>query len=133
LVQQFPSSSQAGKAGLLVGEVLVEQEQCEEAEQAYAPVINGTDRELAAQAQLSIAACYEHSSEFEKAVSEYLKVIYVHSDQKDLVDRATYAAATVYEKLEKTQEARNLYQKLATTAADPELAEQAKQKLQELQ
>jgi TolA-binding protein len=133
LVRQFPSSSQAGKAGMLVGEVLVDQEQCAEAEKAYIPVINGTDRELAAQAQLNIAACYEHNSEFEKAVSEYLKVIYVHSDQKDLVDRATYAAATIYERLEKIQEARNLYQKLANTAADPELVEQAKQKLKELQ
>ena len=36
-------------------------------------------------------------------------------------------------KLEKIQEARNLYQKLANTAADPELIEQAKQKLKELQ
>jgi TolA-binding protein len=132
LFKKFPASPQTGQAGLLIGDLLVAQQQCEDAAQAYSPVISGDDQVQAAQARVGIAKCYENRSDFERAVSEYLKVIYVYADQKDLVERATYSAATLYEQLKRIEEARNLYQKLADSAKDRTLAEQAKRKLQEL-
>jgi TolA-binding protein len=133
LAQRFPMSAQAKEAGGLMGEIFVEQLRCQEAEQAFAAVISGTEPTRAAQAQLKIAACYERSSELDKAISEYLKVIYVYSSQKVEVDRATYASAGIYEKQGKIAEARNLYKKLSETSTDRDLVQRAKQKLQELQ
>ncbi len=133
LLQRFPGTSQAEEAGMLVGETFLEQQRCQEAEQALAPILNGADHLRAAQAQLQIAECYESNSDFEKAVAEYLKVIYVYSDQKTEVDRATYASAQIYEQQGKIDQARNLYRKLVETSTDQALIQQAKQKLQDLQ
>jgi tetratricopeptide (TPR) repeat protein len=133
ILQQYPNSPQAAQAGMLVGETFVIQQQCDKAEQVYAPVISGGDRILAAQAQMSLARCYERTADLEKAVTEYLKMIYLYSEQKDFVDQATYAAATIYEQLGRIPEARNLYQKLVNTAVTPEIIEQAKNRLRRLQ
>jgi tetratricopeptide (TPR) repeat protein len=82
---------------------------------------------------LSIAECYGSGIDVEKAVAEYLKVIYLYPDQKAQVDQATFAAASMYEQQGKTTEAHNLYKKLVDTSANAELVEQAQQKLEELQ
>ena len=120
-------------AGVLVGDALVIQQRCEEAKRAYESVLNGADRMLAAQAQLSLAKCYKNTEDLDTAVAEYLKMIYLYSEQKDMVEQATLSAADIYEQLGKLTEARNLYQKLVKTASTPELARQAQQRLDQLQ
>ena len=133
VLRQFPNSPQAGQAGVLVGDALVIQQRCEDAKEAFKGVLNGNDRMLAAQAQLSLAQCYQNSADPDTAVAEYLKMIYLYSDQQEMVDQATLSAAGIYEQLGKITEARNLYQKLVKTASTPELVQQAQKRLQALQ
>jgi len=133
IIQRFPASPQAEEAGFLVGDILVQQGQCQEAEQAFVSVLSGTEQNRAARAQLKIAECYQHRSEFDRAISEYFKVIYVYSAQKSESDQATFASASIYEKQNKIDEARNLYKKLVETSTNAELVQQAQRKLQELQ
>ena len=133
IIQRFPTSPQAEEAGFQVGETLVEQKACLEAEQAFAAVLNGNDQGRAAQARLKIAECYERSSDFDTAISEYLKIIYLHSEQTEEVDLATFASAAIYEKQGKLDEARNLYKKIVESSNNAELIQRARLKLQELQ
>ncbi len=69
LIQRFPASPQAEEAGFLIGQIMVDQQQCQQAEQLFAPVLNGSDKAKAAQAQLSIAECYGSGVDLEKAVA----------------------------------------------------------------
>ena len=133
LIQRFPASAQAQQAGFVVGETLLKQRRCQEAEDALTAALNGTDQAKAARTQLAIAECYEQSKDFDKAIAEYFKVIYVYSSQKTAVDQATFASAGIYEQQGKIDDARNLYKKLAETSNDADFIRQAKQKLQELQ
>jgi len=96
-------------------------------------VLNAADKTKAAQAQLSIARCYENSVDLEKAAAEYLKVIYLYPAQINEVDQGTFAAASIYEQQGKIAEARNLYKKLVDTSTNFDLIQQAQQKLEELQ
>ncbi|PID58567.1 hypothetical protein CSB45_03215 [candidate division KSB3 bacterium] len=132
LIQRFPTNPQAEQAGFQLGDTLAKEKSCQDAEQAFSAVLNGNDGARAAQARLKLAECYERSSDFDTAVSEYLKIIYLYPRQTAEVDLATFASATIYEKQGKLDEARNLYKKIVESSTNADMIQQAKQQLQAL-
>ena len=90
--------------------------------------LTGDNNELNAQIQYEIAEFFEEKGDLLKATEEYLKVTYLYSGGTFWSVRATLACAKIFERLEKFEEARRLYEKLADM--DVEESAFAKQRLE---
>lgn len=90
--------------------------------------LTGENNELNAQIQYEIAECVEAKGDLLKATEEYLKVTYLYSGGTFWSVRATLACAKIFERLEKFEDARHLYEKLADS--DFEESAFAKQRLE---
>ena len=71
------------------------------------------NNELNAQVQYEIAESFEKQGDLVKAVEEYLKVSYLYSKGAFWSVRAQLKCAQLFERLDKPEEAKKLYEKLA--------------------
>ena len=84
--------------------------------------------ELNAQTQYEIAELYEESLDLPKAAEEYLKVSYLYGKGVFWGVRAQLKAAQIFERIDRIDDAKKLYEKLA--AMDVQESEFAKKRIE---
>ncbi len=94
--------------------------------------VAGSDPNIAAEAQFRIGECYAHLQERDKAIVDYLKVVYLYPEQTQWVSQAQFRAANMYEEIGKEEEAMLLYQKILDTSQNAALIAEAQQRIVEL-
>jgi tetratricopeptide (TPR) repeat protein len=128
LVSRDPASDYAGRSYRKMARIKRDLKDYDQAAEYLAKALNRDNNELNAQIQYEIAECAEEKGDLAKAVEEYLKVTYLYSNGAFWSVRATLASAKLFERLEKFEEARRLYEKLADM--DVEESAFAKQRLE---
>jgi len=111
-----------------MGVILKEKTRYVEAVDYFRKAIGGQMKEIDAQVQFQIGECFEEAEDLESALDEFLKVTYDYPDSKFWSLRAQLRSAQVFEKMERWEEARNVYSKLA--AGDTAEAEYARERLE---
>ena len=68
--------------------------------------------ETAAQAQFEIGEILRNTGDYNKAWKEYIKVVYIYKDYKDIVVKAMYYTIYCYVQLKEYENAKKLYEKM---------------------
>jgi TolA-binding protein len=131
-IDQYPDQPTLAEAFLRLGYALATQGKCEQAIPVLGRAVAGGEAVIAAEAQFRIGECHAELGRRDRAIVEYLKVVYLYPNQPSLVARAQFRAANIYEEIGKEEEAMKLYQKLIATAQDAALVEQAQQRVTDL-
>ena len=92
-------------------------------------VIRGRSDELAAEAQKVLGDIYFEMGDYENALTNYLRVKYVYSAYRFWVATALYHAGITYEKMDRFDEARKVYQELVNNFPTEEITQRAKERL----
>lgn len=107
-------------------------EQYEQAIPQFGLAAVGTNTTIAAEAQFRIGECYAKLNERDKAIVDYMKVVYLYPDQQYWVSNAQFKAAGIYEEIGKEGEAMSLYQKIIAGSGEQELIEQSQKRIKAL-
>jgi tetratricopeptide (TPR) repeat protein len=76
----------------------------------------GTD--IDAEIQFMIGECYEDSNNYNEALKEYLRVSYLYPRSNYWMIKSIFRSANIFERLEKWDEAKKLYEKLIALNID---------------
>lgn len=111
-----------------IGEILKKQNKPEEAIPYLKKALTDEGSELNARIQFHLAECYEDLSNYDTAVTEYLKVPYLFNNKSGWGAKAQLRSARIFEKENKIEDAKRLYEKLAKEDVDE--AKYAKERLE---
>lgn len=129
LASRNPDSDYARRAYRKMAKIKKDLKDYDSAALYLGKALTGENNELNAQIQYEIAECAEGKGDLSKATEDYLKVTYLYSGAGAFWPvRATLACAKIFERMEKFEEARRLYEKLADM--DVEESAFAKQRLE---
>ena len=131
-IEQYPEHTNISELYLKLGYAFTMQEQYEQAIPKFGLAAVGTNTAIAAEAQFRIGECYSKLEKRDKAIVDYLKVVYLYPDQQYWVSNAQFKAASIYEEMGKGGEAMTLYQKIIATSGERELLEQAQKRMNAL-
>jgi len=93
----------------------------------YRKALTADDNDFNAELQFRIAECMEDESRFDNAISEYLKVGYLHPNSRYWAMRARLRTAQILEAQERWLEARKMYEEIALE--DAQEAKHARERL----
>lgn len=113
LASRFPDSESAKQGYKKIARIKKDAKDFSGAIEYLKKALGRENNELNAQRQYEIAECFEEKADLTKAAEEYLKVPDLFSKGKFWALRAQLKAAQVLERLNKTPEAKMLYEKLA--------------------
>jgi len=128
LAAKNPDSDYARRSYRRIATIKKDEKEYDAAASYMGKALTDDDTELNAQIQYEIAECAEEKGDLPKAAEDYLKVTYLYSGRTFWSVRATLACAKIFERLEKFEDARRLYEKLADM--DVEESAFAKQRLE---
>ena len=128
-LRRFPKQANLHETNLTLGYAFARQRDCQKAMPFFGQVAASKNAALAAEAQFRLGECYADMRERDKAIVDYLKVVYLFPNQAYWVANAQYKAALLYEELGKEEDALTLYQKIVDSAQDAALVEKARQRL----
>jgi tetratricopeptide (TPR) repeat protein len=128
LASKDPGSEYARRAYRRIAKVKKDQKDYDSAVEYMQKALTRDDNELNAQIQYEIAECVEAKGDLTKASEDYLKVTYLYPSGTFWSVRAMLACAKIFERLEKFDDARRLYEKLADM--DVEESAFAKQRIE---
>jgi tetratricopeptide (TPR) repeat protein len=128
LVQRFPQSPWLYEARFGVGWAWQNQNQHDNACNAYAEVTRGTAAEVAARAQLQIGLCRLAQRRFPDAARELLVVAYAY-DYPELAAAALCEAGQAYAELQQPAEAAKLWEAVVRDHGSGKWVEAARQRL----
>ena len=131
-IEQYPEQANISEVHLKLGYAFTMQEQYEQAIPQFGLAAVGSNTAIAAEAQFRIGECYAKLLERDKAIVDYLKVVYLYPDQQYWVANAQFKAAAIYEEIGKEGEAMTLYQKIIATSGEQVLIEQAQKRINAL-
>jgi tetratricopeptide (TPR) repeat protein len=129
---RFPQQEYLMEVNVKFGYALARQGSCQEALPLFGQAVAGTNSAIAAEAQFRIGDCYADLDERDKAIVEYLKVVYLYPMHPEWGCRAQFRAAKMYEEVGKEEDAMNLYQKILGLCEDPVLLENAQKQVNDL-
>ncbi len=101
----------------------------EEAIKRYSSVINSKDIERQSMSQKSLADCYYNLGRYKEASVEYLKMVYMYPQYKNLCAEAQYMVGVCCEKLKLTDEAKKAYNSSRQNFPGTLWAQEAEQRL----
>ena len=81
----------------------------------YQRALEKSEGAVKAEIQFRIARCYQSQKNLDQAKIEYLKVAYLYPEHISWAVEAKIRAAYIFEQEEKWDEARTIYEKLAST------------------
>ena len=131
-IDQYPNQSNISEVYLKLGYALTQQKKCEQAIPVLGQAVAGAAVAIAAEAQFRIGECYAELDERDKAIVDYLKVVYLYPDQHYWGANAQFKAAMIYEDIGKKEEALKLYQKIIQASQEQTLVEKAQQRVSAL-
>jgi len=131
-IDRYPDQPNLTEVFLKLGYASAKHGECEQAISSFGRAVAGSDPEIAVEAQFRIGECYAELEERDKAIVEYLKVIYLYPSYLSWVSAAQFRAANIYEDLDKEEEALKLYQKVIDTSGDEALTEKARKRIESL-
>jgi TolA-binding protein len=115
-----------------VGDIFFDNNDYDIAISYYKKSLDSTYQGVGVNAQMKIADSYYAMSDFETALLEYLKIIYLHKSEKEFVDDAYFKIGGLYVMLGKKEEAKKIYLRLQNESLDPDKIGVAIKKLKEL-
>ena len=95
-------------------------------------VIHDRSDELAAEAQKVLGDIYFEMGDYDNAVTNYLRVKYIYSGYRFWVANALYHAGMSYEKMNRFEDARKVYEELIRDFPTEEITQKAKERLTSL-
>ena len=119
-------------ARLEYGKLFLFQGKAEEAAQEFNLVLESGVMKLLPEARYELGEAHLQLKEYKKALSEYLKVKYLYSENK-FITPALYKAAQCEELLNNNEEAKRFYQMTIDRGDNPDIISKSKQALQNLQ
>jgi tetratricopeptide (TPR) repeat protein len=131
-LDRYPQQPFLSEVNLKTGYALQKLGEYEQAIPHLGQAVAGSDPNIAAEAQFRIGECYAHLQERDKAIVDYLKVVYLYPEQTQWVSQAQFRAANMYEEIGKEEEAMLLYQKILDTSQNAALIAEAQQRIIEL-
>lgn len=131
-LERYPEQTNLSEVYLKLGYAFSMQEQYEQAIPKFGLAAVGGNTAIAAESQFRIGECYAKLEERDKAIVDYLKVVYLYPDQLYWVANAQFKAASIYEEIGKEGEAMTLYRKIITTSGEQALIEQAQKRIKAL-
>jgi len=114
LIRRFPDYESTGRVRVKLGILFMELGRYREAIDQFEDSLKGAAGEEEAELRFHIAESYFNLGEYEKALLWYLRVAYLNPDQTMWAVTAEYKAGISYEKLGKTEEAKQLYRRMMT-------------------
>jgi len=123
------SSFSSYQARIQLARILASENKIEEAQKLLNLVIQDRNDELAAQAQKVLGDAYFNAGQYQKALTNYLRVKYVYQAYPSWVARALFAAGMCYEKLKQTEQARKVYKELVEKFPTERITNKAKERL----
>ena len=129
LVARHPKAPSVPIAYLRLGDVYQELKEYQEAISQFSKVLSSRDRALAAEAQYEIGESYASIGDYKESAVQYLKVAYLYPSERTWYFKALLRAGESYERLEKWQDARQVYTKIADEAHEEDVRRFAQEKL----
>jgi TolA-binding protein len=120
------------KTYIKVGDIYFKNKVYNKAVPYYQKALDSRFKGVGVSAQAKIAEAYYKQKDFETALLEYLKIIYLHKSEKDYVDDAYFKIGELYLTMGKKEEAKKIYIKLQDESLDPDKIGIAIEKLKEL-
>ncbi len=107
-----PAEPLRSEVNFLVGEYHQRRGELDRAANIFSGLAAVRADRLGAEAQMRVAAIFERRGNAEKAAEEYLKVVFLYPDYKDLVSTALTRSILLFERLGETEKAENLRARL---------------------
>jgi len=127
LADRFPGSDMAKNAYRKIAKLKKDRHDFDSAIKYFRKALTDENNELNAQVQYEIAECLDEKGDFSRATEEYLKTPYLYPKGTFWSVRAQLKCAQDFERINKLDEAKKLYEKLANM--DIEESAFAKQRL----
>jgi len=115
MIVHYGDSELIGDALFRVGDILTGRKEYIEAIGYYQRALEKSEGAAKAEIQFRIARCYQSQKNLDQAKIEYLKVAYLYPEHISWAVEAKIRAAYIFEQEEKWDEARTIYEKLAST------------------
>ncbi len=131
MLNRFPNSHWAAEARYGVGWAFQNQQQFDQAVNAYAQVTNLTASELGARAQMNIGLCRLTQKRYPEATTALLVVPFTY-DYPQLSALSLLEAARAFAENKQPDQAARLLQRILRDHPDTEQAEAARKRLEEL-
>jgi tetratricopeptide (TPR) repeat protein len=133
-IRQFPEADDILLRRVQIGNYYMRLDDYDRAIDQFQRVQLEADPELEAEIQYWIGKCYAEMGQSERAILEYLRVKYISKPTKlPWASTAMYEAAMLYLKMNKSWEARTIFQKIVRyEGATSDLGRVAKQRIDEI-
>ncbi len=131
-VFKYPKHRLADNAWLALGKISFERKAYSQAAQHFTKVTASADKQVISEARYWLGECLGQQGQSDKALATFLEVIKHYADQFPWVHLARYQAAQIYANRGEKLAAQKLLLSVVQESDDNELAELAKQHLQQL-
>ena len=131
-IDRYPNQPDLPGVYLKLGYALAKQGECQQAIPVLGQAVAGSNVATAAEAQFRIGECSAQLQERDKAIVDYLKVVYLYPGHDYWVSHAQFKAAMMYEEIGKEEDAMTLYQKIIAASQETQLVEKAQQRIKVL-
>ncbi len=115
-----------------IGDILVDNEELDEAISYYEKAIDSEYKGVGVNAQMKIADTYYKMEDYETALPEYLKIIYLYKSEADYVDDAYLRIGHLYNMMGNKEKAKVIYIRLQNESYNEEKIIIAIEKLKDL-
>lgn len=120
------------KLYIQVGDIYFDRGDYDSAITFYKKGLDSKYKGVGVSAQMKIADTFHAQKDFETALLEYLKIIYLHKQEKDYIDDAYLKIGQLYLMMGKVEEAKKIFLRLQNESLNPDKIGVAIEKLREL-
>jgi TolA-binding protein len=112
ITEKYPDEPASDRANLELGKIYLREEGYSVALSRFRDVIRSRTDEVACEAQFFIGELHFKKGEFETALTEYERVEHIYGFCTKWIPKALLGAGSTYEKLERYDEAKEVYKKI---------------------